>query len=66
MVGHAHDNIDASFGRWSMKLHEEAFPMIPLPLKPYMDLDNVPIVPHLIEEVPYSKAFIKAFILKHM
>ena len=51
MVGHTHDDIDASFGRWSMKLHEEDFPTIPLLMKSYMDLDNVPVIPHLIEEV---------------
>ena len=64
MVGHTHDDIDASFGRWSMKLHEEDFPTIPLLMKSYMDLDNVPVIPHLIEEVPDFKSFIKPFILK--
>src|SRR5665213_3542773 len=64
MVGHTHDDIDASFGRWSMKLHEEDFPTIPLLMKSYMDLDSVPVIPHLIEEVPDFKAFIKPFILK--
>ena len=43
MVGHMHDDIDASFGCWSMKLHEEDFSTIPLLLKSYMDLHNVPV-----------------------
>ena len=43
MVGHTHDDIDTSFGRWSMKLHEEDFSTIPLLLKSYVDLDNVPV-----------------------
>ena len=28
MVRHTHDDINASFGRWSMKLHEEDVPTI--------------------------------------
>jgi hypothetical protein len=64
MVGHTHDDIDASFGRWSMKLHEEDFPTIPLLMKSYMDLDNVSAIPHLIEEMSDFKSFIKPFILK--
>ena len=61
MVEHVHDHNDASFGHWSMKLPKEDFPTIPLLMKLYMDLDIVPIIPHLIEEVP---DFIKPFILK--
>ena len=57
MVGHTHDNIDASFGQWGRKLHED-FPTIPFLTKMYMDLDNVPIIPHMIEEMPNFKAFI--------
>jgi hypothetical protein len=64
MVGHTHDDIDASFGRWSMKLHEEDFPTIPLLMKSYMDLENVHVISHLIGEVHDFKAFIKPFILK--
>src|SRR5665213_2811165 len=61
MVGHTHDDIDASFRRWSMKLHEEDFPSIPLLMKSYMDLDNVPVIPYF--KAPDFKAFIKPFIL---
>ena len=41
-MGHTHNDIDASFGPWSMKLHEEDFPTIPILMKLYMNLDNVP------------------------
>ena len=64
MVGHTHYDIDASFGRWSMKLHEEDLPTIFLLMKSYMDLDNVPVIPHLIEKMSDFKTFIKPFILK--
>src|ERR1700737_4804700 len=64
IVGHTHDDIDALFGRWSMKLHENFFPTIPLLIKSYMDLDHMPVIPHMIEEVPDFKAFIKPYMLK--
>ena len=64
MVGHPHNDIDASFGHWSMKLHEEDFPTILLLMKSYMDLDNVPVIPHIIEEILNFKAFIKLYKLK--
>ena len=64
MVSHTHNDIDASFGCWSMKLHEEDFPTIPLLMKSYMDLDNVPVIPYMIEEVPNFKAYIKPYMLK--
>ena len=64
MVGHTYDDIDALFGRWSMKLHEVDYPIIPLLMKSYMNLDNVPVIPHLIEEVSDFKTFIKLFIFK--
>ena len=62
LVGHTHDDIDASFGRWSMKLREEDFPTIPLLMKSNMDLDNVPVIPHIIEKVSDFKAFIEPYI----
>ena len=52
LVGHTYDDIDASFGQWSMKLHNKDFPTIPLLRKSYMNLDNVSIIPHMIEEAP--------------
>ena len=66
MVGHTHDDIDASFGCWSIKLHEEDFSTISLFMKSYMDLDNMPVIPHMIEEVSNFKAFIKTYMLKGM
>ena len=64
MVGHTYDDIDASFGRWSMKLHEEDFPTIPLFMKSYVDLDHIPVILHMIEKVQNFKAFIKPYMLK--
>ena len=64
MVGHTHDDIDASFGHWSMKLNKEEFPTISLLMKSYMDLDHMPVIPHMIGEIPNLKAFIKSYILK--
>ena len=64
MAGHTHDDIDASFGRWSMKLHEEDFSTIPLFVKSYMDLDDVPVIPHMIEEISNFNVFIKPYMLK--
>jgi hypothetical protein len=55
LVGHTLDNIDASFGRWSMKLRENDYPTILLLMKPYMDLDEDPIIPGFIEEDPNFK-----------
>ena len=62
VVGHTHDDVDASFGRWSMKLREKDYPTIPLLMKSYMDLDDEPFIPGLIEEVPDFKSFIIGFI----
>ena len=49
LVGHTHDDIDASFGRWSIKLRDEDFPRIPPLMKSYMNLDNVSVIPHINE-----------------
>lgn len=63
MVGHTHDDIDASFGRWSMVLKEKDHPTLPMLMKSYMDLDeDGPMIPHLIEEVPDFKKFIAPYI----
>jgi len=59
LVGHTHDDIDALFGRWSMALRKESFPTIPLLMKSFMDIEAVPTIPHLIEEVPDFKGFIQ-------
>ena len=63
LVGHTHDNIDALFERWSMQLKKETFPTLPSLMKSFMDVDFIPTVPHLIEEVPDFKAFIEGSLL---
>ena len=63
LVGHTHDDIDVLFGRWSMQLKKENFPTIPSLMKSFMDVDSVPTVPHLIEEIPDFKAFIEGSLL---
>jgi hypothetical protein len=63
LVGHTHEDIDATFGRWSMKLYENDYPTLPLLMKLFMLLDpSQKIIPSLIEEVPAFKDFIKSFI----
>ena len=59
IVGHTHDDIDALFGRWSMVLKKESFPTILMLMKSFMDVEAVPTIPHLIEEVPDFKKFIE-------
>lgn len=49
------DNIDTSFVRWSMKLHEEDVPTIPFLMRSYINLDNVLVISDMIEEAPISK-----------
>ena len=51
IFGHTHDDIDALFGRWSMALKKESFPTILMLMKSFMDVEAVPTIPHLIEEV---------------
>jgi hypothetical protein len=58
LVGHTHDDIDALFGRWSMLLKKDKFPTIPLLMKSFMEVESIPTIPHLIEEVPDFKGFI--------
>jgi hypothetical protein len=58
LVGHKHDDIDALFGRWSMLLRKDSFPTIPLLMKSFMEVESIPTIPHLIEEVPDFKGFI--------
>ena len=62
IVGHTHDDIDASFGRWSMALREKDHPTLPLLMQSYMEMEEVPFIPHLIEEVPDFKAYVKPYI----
>lgn len=40
-------------------MHEEDFPTISLLMKSYMDLDNVPIISHMIKEMSNFEALNK-------
>ena len=62
LVGHTHEDIDALFGRWSMILKEIDFLTIPLLMKSFMDAESLPVIPHLIEEIPDFKGYIKDYI----
>jgi hypothetical protein len=62
LVRHTHNDIYALFGRWSISLWKENFPIIPLLMKFFMDVESIPTIPHLIEEVPNFKGFISGFI----
>ena len=42
-----------------MALKKESFPTIPLLMKSFMNVEEVPTIPHLIEEVPDFKKFIE-------
>jgi hypothetical protein len=63
---HTHEDIDATFGGWSMKLHENNYPTISLLMKSFMLVDPKwhKVIPSLIEEVPAFKDFIKPFIAR--
>jgi hypothetical protein len=45
-----------------MKLRENDYPTIPLLMKSYMDMDDTPVIPTLIEEVPDFKSFVRPYI----
>ena len=64
LVGDTHEDIDATFGRWSMKLDENDYLTLHLLMKSFMLLDpnSQKIILSLIEEVPAFKDFIKLFI----
>jgi hypothetical protein len=60
--GDLHDDIDASFGRWSMDLREHNYPTIPLLMKSYKDMEKIPVIPHMIEELPNWKTYVSEHI----
>ena len=64
LVGHTHEDIDALFGGWSMRLHKHDYPTVLLLMKSFMDDESIPMIPHLIEEVPNFKGFIDSCICK--
>ena len=61
IVGHTHDDIDALFGRWAMSLRSQDFPTLPMLMKSFMDLEKEMVIPHVIEEVPDFKEFIRPY-----
>jgi hypothetical protein len=64
LVGHTHEDIDALFGQWSMRLRKHDYPRVPLLMKSFMDGESIPVIPHLIEEVLDFKGFIDNCIYK--
>ena len=62
LVGHTHDDIDTSFGRWSMDLRERDYPTVSLLMKSYMDMEKVSVIPHMIEELPDWRVFVSEHI----
>jgi hypothetical protein len=61
-VGYTHKDIDAMFGRWSYRLKANDYPTLPMLMKSFMDVEKQLVIPHLIEEVPISKAFVDGFL----
>ena len=53
LVGHTHSDIDATFGQWSMNLHED-FSTILLLIIFYIDLHIVPITHMLFKKCQIS------------
>jgi hypothetical protein len=64
LVGHTHEDIDALFGRWNMRLRKHDYPIVLLLMKSFMDGESIPVIPHLIKEVLDFKGFIDSCICK--
>ena len=62
IVGHTHDDIDASFEQWSMELCDKDHPTLPFLMQLYMSMEEAPFIPHLIKEVPNFKAYMRPYI----
>ena len=62
IVGHTHEDIDALFGRWSLRLKTNNYPTLPRLMKSFMDCETHPVIPHLIEEVPDFKQFVEGYL----
>lgn len=52
LVGHRHDDIDASFKNWSLDLCKKDYPTILLLIKSYMHIQKVVTFPDMIKELP--------------
>jgi hypothetical protein len=63
-VGHIHDDIDALFGWWSMRLRKHDYPTIPLLMKSFKDGESISVIQHFIKEVLDFKGFIDSCICK--
>jgi hypothetical protein len=61
-VGHTHNNIDLLFGRCSWKLIMNDYLTLPLLIKLFMDIENQPVILHLVEEIPNFKAFVDGYL----
>jgi len=61
IVGHTHNDLEVLFGQWSMKFCKEDHPTLSSMMQSYMKLKKSPFIPHLIEEVPDFKAYIKPY-----
>jgi hypothetical protein len=47
-----------------MRLQKHDYPTVPLLMKSFMDGESIPVILHLIEEVPDFMGFIDSFICK--
>jgi hypothetical protein len=56
LVGHTHEDIDALFGRWSMRLWKHDYPIVPLLMKSFMDGESIPVIPILLKKFRTSRA----------
>lgn len=61
LVGHTHDDIDALFGWWSIKLRKNDYLTIPLLMKSFMDAEFKLVIHYFIEEVLNFKDFINGY-----
>ena len=62
IIGHTHNDIDAPYDKWSYKLREIDYPILPLLMKSFMDMESWHVIPHLIEEVPNFKKFFERYL----
>jgi len=58
IIGYTHDDIDALFWGWNMLLKKESFPIVPVLMKSFMDVESSPTILHSIKEVPNFKGLI--------
>jgi hypothetical protein len=44
LVGHTLDDFDTQFNYWNMKLKEHDYPIIPLLMKSFMDVESLLVI----------------------